>query len=355
MLRVGITGEATNSAQFTHLSRISLHEHVVHLSVQCASEAALNCEVARIQARQHDARWEDTATKAPWRVTVIRDEGRDCADVVFAFHHALMDGTSGRKFHEHLLAALEAATDDGEYTLAFPEPPALPAPQEDAVAFTLGPLYIASLLWSQFAPAMLRPAPQAVWAGGSISFALPYVTRIRPVDIPAGQAKALLSACRQHKTTLTGLLHTLAFAYFTALLPDDIPGFNGATPMGLHKHTRDGVRCSPRAHLLHEPRLLPSLHRRHARRAPLARHLDTYRLGHCAAHPRGPRRAHRQPHAQQRRGHDAARRRLVGLPHAPRRPAAVQFLGVQQPRRACGGAGHICHGEQGAVFRMVPW
>lgn len=241
MLRVGITGEATNSAQFTHLRRINLHDHVFTLAVQCASEAALNYEVARIQAQQHNARWEDTATKSPWKVTVIRDEERDCADVVFAFHHSLLDGTSGRKFHEHFLAALETATDDGEYVLDFPEPPVLPAPQEETVPFTLGPLYIALTLWSEFAPTILKPARQAVWAGGSVSFALPYVTRIRSVDIPPGQTKTLLAACRQHKTTLTGLLHALAFAYFTSILPDDIPGFNAATPMGLHKHARDDI------------------------------------------------------------------------------------------------------------------
>ena len=241
MLCVGITGEATNSAQFTHLRRINLHDHVVSLSVQCASEAALNHEVARIQAQEHNVRWEDTARKAPWRGTLVRDDGRDCADVIFAFHHSLLDGTSGRKFHEYLLAALETATDDGKYILEFPDPPPLPPPQEEAVPFTLGPLYIAATLWSEFAPALLKPAPQAVWAGQQVSFAMPYITRIRPVDVPPEQTKSLLAACRQHKTTLTGLLHALAFAYFTSILPDDIPGFNCATPIGLHNHARDDI------------------------------------------------------------------------------------------------------------------
>ncbi len=242
MLRVGIAGEATSAARYTYLPRVDLSEHVVVVATHCASEAALNEDVARIQARQHNARWEDTHAKAPWRVTVVRDEGRDCEDVIFAFHHALLDGLSGRRFHEHLLAALDAAPDEGTPILAFPDPPVLPAPQEDAVPFTLGPLYVASVLWDEFAPAILKPAPAAVWGGARISFALPYVTRLRPVDIPPAQARVVLAACRQHDTTLTGLLHALAFAYFTAALPADaVPGFSGATPMGLHKHTRDDM------------------------------------------------------------------------------------------------------------------
>ncbi|KAM3430787.1 hypothetical protein NHJ13734_007600 [Beauveria thailandica] len=244
MLRVGISGEDSNAACYTHIPRINLQEHIHLVTVQCGSEEQLNREAARVQAVQHNHLWESTVTKPPWRVIIIQDQDRDCDDVIFSFHHALMDGASGRLFHSHLLAALSSpyppSTND-DPLLSFPDPPVLPAPQEDVVPFTLGPLYMASVLWSEFAPAMLRPAPQSPWAGAQIDFARPHVTRLRAVDVPPQQAQALLAACRANDTTLTGLLHALVLAYFSAKLPEHAtaPGFCGATPVGLRSHACD--------------------------------------------------------------------------------------------------------------------
>ncbi|OAA54621.1 Alcohol acetyltransferase [Cordyceps fumosorosea ARSEF 2679] len=136
--------------------------HVSVVVVAAAEDAALDREVARVQAAQHNALWQDTETRAPWRLTIVRDEQHNYEDVIFAFHQALLDGTSGRAFHEHLLAALNNSSppgDDDSGVLSFPEPPALPEPQEEAVRFTLGPLYVASVLWGEFAPAMLKRRP----------------------------------------------------------------------------------------------------------------------------------------------------------------------------------------------------
>lgn len=241
MLRVGITDEHTNSARFTHLTHMDLRKHVYVVTVDADSEQALSMEVTRVQAAQHDVLWEDTPSKAPWRVTIVRSETQDCEDVIFAFHHALLDGTSGVRFHEALIMALDSATTpDDDSLLTFPTPPALPAPQEEAVAFTLSPIYIATMLWNEFAPAMLKPAPQHVWGGQRISVARPYITRLRVVDVPAEQTRAVLAACRANGTTLTGLLHALVLAYFTKSLPENaVPGFRAATPMSLHRRTHD--------------------------------------------------------------------------------------------------------------------
>ncbi|OAA35459.1 Alcohol acetyltransferase [Beauveria brongniartii RCEF 3172] len=244
MLRVGIAGEDSNAACYTHIPRINLQEHIHLVIMQCGSEEQLNNEVARVQAAQHNHLWESTVTKPPWRVTIIQDQDRDCDDIIFSFHHALMDGTSGRLFHSHLLAALSSpyppSANDGPL-LSFPDPPVLPAPQEAVVPFTLGPLYMASVLWGEFAPAMLRPAPRYPWGGAQIDFARPHVTRIRAVDVPPQQTEALLAACRANDTTLTGLLHALILAYFGTTLPEHAaaPGFCGATPMGLRSHACD--------------------------------------------------------------------------------------------------------------------
>ncbi|PQK13119.1 hypothetical protein BB8028_0004g00510 [Beauveria bassiana] len=231
MLRVGIAGEHSNAACYTHISRINLQEHIHLVPGQCESEEQLNSEVARVQAAQHNHLWQSTATKPPWRVTIIQDQDRDCYD-----RSSLPLAPPRRSF---LNSASAAAKNDP--LLSFPDPPVLPDPQEDAVAFTLSPLYMASVLWGEFAPAMLKPAPRYPWGGERIDFARPHVTRIRAVDIPPQQTKVLLAACRANDTTLTGLLHALALAYFSTTLPEHAaaPGFCGATPMGLRSHARD--------------------------------------------------------------------------------------------------------------------
>lgn len=244
MLRVGVAAEDTNAAYFTHIPSIDLTQQVSVRPVSCASEAELNREVSRIQALVHNKLWESAATRPPWHITLVRDDKRDCEDAIFSYHHSLMDGTSGRLFHEFLLAALRSANPaNAKEVLSFPDPPAvLPETMEDAMRFTVGPLYMVGVLWNEFGPTMLKPAPQAVWGSKPVDFAMPYVTRIRPVDIPAVQTKTLVSACRAHKTTLTGLLQALAFAYFTKTIPEeDVPGFSAATPISLRKSARADI------------------------------------------------------------------------------------------------------------------
>lgn len=262
MLRVGITGDDGNEPRYTHIPRMDLLEHVSVETVSCASEAELNHTVAAIQARRHNILWESLATRAPWHLTLVRNEQgggegeqEDCEDIVFAFHHALLDGTSGRKFHEHLLAALDdvdatSSSSSSSSVLSFPEPPVLPEAQEVAIKFTLGPLFMLSVLWGEYGPKALKSAPPPpVWGGEPISFARPYVTRLRPVDVSPAQTAILLAACRAHKTTLTGLFHGLALACFTKLLPSSDDGtitFNGATPMGLAKYMQGSVDAALR-------------------------------------------------------------------------------------------------------------
>ncbi|KAJ6785606.1 hypothetical protein PWT90_00478 [Aphanocladium album] len=250
MLRVGITGEEGSKARYVHLPTMDLRDHAVVEAVHCANEDALNEEVSRVQAKTHDQLWEHTESKSPWRLTIVRDADMDCEDVILSYHHSLFDGTSGREFHESLLRALQSAADDGEPILTFPDAPVLPEPQEEAIKFTLGPLYVASMLWGQFGPTMLKPAPQEVWGGHKVSFSLPYITRIRAVDILPSQTKLLLTACRQQKTTITGLFHALAFAYFTqALSADAVPGFSCASSMSCRSHLRADIDASLRRSL----------------------------------------------------------------------------------------------------------
>ncbi|PTB67719.1 hypothetical protein BBK36DRAFT_3727 [Trichoderma citrinoviride] len=249
MLRVGIAADDTNDAHFTHVSSVDLREHVSVTSVPCRSAQEYEDRVAQQQGWEHDQRFADVATRPPWRITILRPSGdvpelQDIEDVFFAFHHALMDGTSGRLFHEMLLAApsYQSSTSpspaEAEPVLSFPEPPSLPESQEQGVDFTLSWSYTLRTLWTELGPSFLRPAKQPIWNAIPMDFSLSYKTRVKVVSYPPEQLSALLSACRSHSVTLTALLHSLILTSLAKRIPSpsSAPAFAAATPVSLRPY-----------------------------------------------------------------------------------------------------------------------
>ncbi|KAH6610021.1 alcohol acetyltransferase [Trichoderma cornu-damae] len=254
MLRVGIAGEDTNDAHFTHVPQIDLRNHVSVVEVPCRSVREYEDGVARRQGWEHDQMYEDLDVRPPWRVAILRpgsdDENvlarlRGHEDVLFAFHHSLMDGTSGRRFHELLLSALalqrkEQLPAEPACVLSFPEPPAsIPEPQEAVVDFSLSVRFMVGVLWDQFGPSFLKAPKQPVWNAIPIDFSLPYRTRVRPVDIPPEALSALLAACRSRSVTVTTLLQSLVLASLSSRLASaaEAPAFAGVTSISLRPFT----------------------------------------------------------------------------------------------------------------------
>ncbi len=244
MLRVGIANASrSNSAYFTYLPSMDLESHVRVLSVATSDEASFNKESLRIQTGIHGENWPDLETSAPWRLVIVRSDSDSVAyeDVIFSFHHALLDGTSSKLFHKHLLTALNTTSPDPEdatpHKLAFAEHPSLPASQEDAVPATMSLPFMARTLWSELAPSYLKPKPAPIWAAKDIALSLPSITHLMPVEISADDTKTLLSACRAHKTTLTALLHALILSLLSSRFPT--ADFICATPISLRAFSGD--------------------------------------------------------------------------------------------------------------------
>lgn len=153
-----------------------------------------------------------------------------------------MDGTSGREFHEMLLSALAThQNQDKDFStiLSFPEPPSLHKPLEDAINFSLSWCFKLGIIWNHFGPKILKPKPQPVWNAKPINFALPYKTRIKPIDFSPETLSALLDACRKHSVTLTALLHSLVLTSLAKRLsssPAESPAFLSATPINLRPY-----------------------------------------------------------------------------------------------------------------------
>jgi hypothetical protein len=249
MLRVGITGDDTNDAHFTHIPQIDLRDHVSVTVVPCQTVQEYEDKVAEHQGSEHNKLYQELDVRPPWRITILRPSSNDDAvlsqlkgqeDVFFAFHHSLMDGTGGRQFHEMLLSAFvhhdkETLSDEPAHILSFPEPPSLPEPQEAVINFTVSFRFMISVLWNHFAPWFLKPAKQPVWNATPVNFSLPYKTRIKPIDISPETLSVLLAACRSHSVTLTALLHSFVLTSLATRVssPIEAPAFAAGTPISL--------------------------------------------------------------------------------------------------------------------------
>ncbi|KAM5354503.1 hypothetical protein ACJ41O_001150 [Fusarium nematophilum] len=238
MLRVGILGEDTNTAHFSHIHEINLDNHVEFRVVPDADDYEKTLE--EIQAWCHDQLWQDVETRPPWRIIVLRPGANPAfEDVIFSFHHSLMDGTSSRQFHEHLLTELNAlplkTSSEPQVILSFPDAPFLPEPQDAILEYTRSLSFWASALWEELGPSFLKPSKQAIWSGQPVDFAHPHKARVHTVDIPSPVVSSLLSAARSHGTSITALLHSLILTSLTHLIPD-APGFQSSTPINMRPY-----------------------------------------------------------------------------------------------------------------------
>ncbi|UKZ80279.1 hypothetical protein TrVFT333_008036 [Trichoderma virens FT-333] len=253
MLRVGITGDETNNAHFTHIPSIDLRSHVSVIVVPCQSLQEYEDKIAEHQGWEHDQKYQDLAVRPPWRITILRpssdnadvvEQLRGQEDVFFAFHHSLLDGTSGRRFHEMLLATPayqgQQVPAEPEHVLSFPEPPSsLPEAQEQVVNFTLSVGYTVRTLWTALGPRFLQAPKQPIWGAIPVDLSLPYKTRVKPVDISPEALSTLLSACRNHSVTITALLHSFVLASLASRIPSptEAPAFASSTPINLRPFT----------------------------------------------------------------------------------------------------------------------
>ncbi|KAF4951261.1 hypothetical protein FGADI_7607 [Fusarium gaditjirri] len=241
MLRVGIQGEGSMEAYFTHVPEMRLSDFVDFRTWgpeqdhdKCLND--LHCEL-------HDQFWQNIETRPPWRVVVgrpsaIREENEAplFENIVFAFHHSLMDGMGGRLFHEKLLAQLNSlpVNPAAPELLSFPEPPMLPEPQENVIDYTSTLSGRATLLWKRYRPWFLTPAPPKIWAGEPVDFDR-HKARLVTVDIPPAVVLTALKETRAHGTSMTGLLHALVLASLSRRIPT-APAFISSTPISLRPY-----------------------------------------------------------------------------------------------------------------------
>jgi hypothetical protein len=242
-LHVGLVAEDTARPSWVRLNTINLLDHIEWRTVG-KGEDDLGKAFVETSYEQLDTKFGNYQTTPGWKIKVLRQEGSDFIDALLVFNHTIIDGRSARIFHEDLLQVLQDDTQTLEkglltdHILELPEDSTarLNPPAEHLVHFPVD----ATALFYYLSQEVQTPADkypsrptQAHWAP---IIPTPFKTQFRTITVPRHVLAELTEACRQHKTTLTGLLHALIWVSLTPLLePSKASAFEFLTAMDLRR------------------------------------------------------------------------------------------------------------------------
>ncbi|KAJ0117480.1 hypothetical protein J7T55_003896 [Diaporthe amygdali] len=244
VLQVAIADAHSKSPTWVQLETLNLRQHVTwHFK---DSEAELEGILQEILADEVDATYPELDSRPGWRVVVIRPQQTQFVEIVFTWNHPHCDGMSGKIFHASLLESLDSAalgkdaendTDDLSVIKLPDSPPNLPPPVEEICKLPVTLPFILKTMWEEWGPTMLTAKPTlAKWAPIP-SRSSPFKTQVRAFTVEAEPLGNILRACRQHKTTLTGLLHVLTLTSLASQLAEDAaPAFASGTTMDMRRY-----------------------------------------------------------------------------------------------------------------------
>ncbi|KAH7128961.1 hypothetical protein EDB81DRAFT_906733 [Dactylonectria macrodidyma] len=210
LLQVALSGGTSKKPAWVQLDHIDLSHHIEWINIETSEnyDAALK----ETLVEQMDTKFSNPETCPSWRVVILSTASQDALDVMFVWHHSHTDGTGGKIFHQTLLQSLNkpkmaALTEN------------VPPIQDTVAPYSISPKFLLSAVWKELIPSRLSSVlyPHTAW--GPIQ-TKPCRTQLRRLNIDNATLQNILSTCRVHKTTLTGLLHGIAFISLATQLPD---------------------------------------------------------------------------------------------------------------------------------------
>ncbi|KAJ4324578.1 Alcohol acetyltransferase [Fusarium piperis] len=252
LLQVGVIGENTKRPSWIQLGEINLKDQIVWETVDPNDE--YEAKLNETTLRELDTKLGNFATRPGWRLLVLELEGQNLLEVMFIWNHMCTDGNGGKIFHETLLQSLNTPNlpplDNHVFKTTTTAENMLP-PQNVIAKYKITPGYAATTVWQELKPPMLESKSAYVsWADIKRT---PRKTQIRSFNIDNESTQKILSACRSHKTTLTGLVHGAAFMSLAHQLPEDkIASIKSETPLNLRRF----IKPNPKAFSGLEPKQL---------------------------------------------------------------------------------------------------
>lgn len=195
--------------------------------------------VVRVVNQVCDATFSDLDRVPPWKIVVAPLSAADTSGVrmliLLAYYHSHGDGRSALAFHKSFLQGLQFSDSAESTARAVCKPPTseLLPPIEKAGRLYVSWTYLLGPLLSVYLPASVSRAlgfrvPAAeqqgrVWTGKPHTYDGPgdFDTGVEVLQIDHNCMKAVLSNCKAHKTTFTGLLNHLIARSLSELLDAD--------------------------------------------------------------------------------------------------------------------------------------
>lgn len=237
-LQAGILDEDSRRPAFVALKSIDLQQHVEWRTVEPSTEDRKVLRETLVS--QVDTRWAAQRTRPSWRVVVLQSQQFKSLEIIFVWHHPVSDGIGAKIFHESLHRHLNSPPTPTQqpkltdHVLTLPEPnTAFPASQDSMCKHAISLSFALSTLWRELKPTILDfgSTTRATWAP---ILTAPYGTRLRNFTVDSATLQKILAACRNHGTTLTGLLHAITLVSLASQLSEDeAPGFMGQTAVDM--------------------------------------------------------------------------------------------------------------------------
>lgn len=240
----GRINEDSKKQYWIRLDHIDFNNHITWQTIPNAEEhlAALHDALDW----QVNERYTNLETQPQWRVTILKSVTSDFIDIIFAWDHTAGDGKSGRMFHDSLLQCLNKKAENLNEIVLKDRSFRVPVTDFTPPLHQLLKLPVSlPFMFSVFANDLVSQkksvkAPQtAAWAPIEMG---PLVTRLKTITLDATTLNPVLHACRQHETTLTGLLHGLIAVSMAARLSEDKAlAFECGTPVCLRQFQEPGT------------------------------------------------------------------------------------------------------------------
>ncbi len=239
VLRVAIADADSKKPTWVQLDSLTLSQHIEWRILDRSAD--FEATQLEILVSQLDGKFPDLGKCPGWRIFVLHQQDTDFVEISFTYNHPHGDGMSGKIFHQSLLQSLDSRgtnavhSDLDGHILKLPEStPNLPPPIEQVMKLPLDTQFALKSIWQDLRPPILsRNISYANWAPIRTS---PYKTQCRAFTIQPDILANVLAACRQHKTTLTGLFHGLALVSLASHLEEEVaPAFQGFTAITLRR------------------------------------------------------------------------------------------------------------------------
>lgn len=232
----GIINEDKEDPAFVRLESINVLKCIDYRILDSSTSEEYEQSLIKIIEHQHCQLWPDIHCQPPWKLIVVQSKALPSNgtvfDAIFVWHHAIADGLSGMVFHRSIQESLNdpASLTMDDHTIRIPHSISLFPPQEDMIKFKISWWFFLAAVWHTMRPKWLLPDSSPPWAGAEVSpGAENYEPHVKLISVSSENVTSILAACRERKTTLTGLLQALIASSLAYRVPN-ATSFTSSTP-----------------------------------------------------------------------------------------------------------------------------